>query len=220
MQEDQRRAVARDLHDEIGQALSALKLNLSCLRRDGARTEPILTDSLRIADEVLQQVRDLALSLRPSVLDDLGLGAAVQWFAEQTGARGNLKVTCDVDANRPGLSPTTEIACFRVLQEALTNVVRHADATSVLVRLRDEGAHLELLVQDDGRGFDVARVSADAARGSSMGLLGIRERATLLGGRTLISSTPGAGAQVRVSLPRASASPIVAYPPEAPATDS
>jgi two-component system sensor histidine kinase UhpB len=206
VQEDQRRAVARDLHDEIGQALSALKLNLSLLRRHGGRTEPIVNDSLRIADEVLQQVRDLALSLRPSVLDDLGLGAAVQWFAEQSGARGNLQVTCDVEANRAGLSPTTEIACFRVLQEAMTNVVRHAGARSVLVRLRDDGEHLELLVQDDGRGFDVDRVIADAARGSSMGLLGIRERAALLGGRTVIASAPGAGCQIRVSLPLAAAS--------------
>lgn len=87
-----------------------------------------------------------------------------------------------------------------------------AGATSVLVRLRDDGAHLELLVQDDGRGFDVARVIADAARGSTMGLLGIRERATLLGGRTIISSTPGAGCQISVSLPLASASPIAVHP--------
>jgi two-component system sensor histidine kinase UhpB len=201
VQEDQRRAVARDLHDEIGQALSVLKLNLSRLRRDGSGAEPVVTDSLRIADEVLQHVRDLALSLRPSVLDDLGLGAAVQWLAEQSGTRGNLRVTCEVEANVAGLSPATEIACFRVLQEALANVVRHARASNVLVRLHDDGTHLELLVQDDGRGFDVARVLADAGRGASMGLLGIRERASLLGGRTIFSSAPDAGCQIRVFLP-------------------
>jgi two-component system sensor histidine kinase UhpB len=201
VQEDQRRAVARDLHDEIGQALSALKLNLSRLRRDGGGSEPFVTDSLRIADEVLQHVRDLALSLRPSVLDDLGLGAAVQWLSEQSGTRANLNVTCEVDANVTGLPPATEIACFRVLQEALTNVIRHAHASTVLVRLRGDDAHLELLVQDDGRGFDVARVTAEAGRGASMGLLGIRERAALLGGRTTIASAPGAGCQIRVFLP-------------------
>lgn len=204
VQEDERRAVARDLHDEIGQALSALKLNLLRLRRKGAGAGalPIVTDSLRIADEVLQQVRDLALSLRPSILDDLGLGAAVQWYAEQTTARANLALSCEVEARVTGLSPATEIACFRVLQEALTNVVRHAEATAVLVQLRDTGVHLELVVRDDGRGFDVDDVITHAGSGSSMGLLGIRERAALLGGVITVTSAPGVGCEVRVCLPR------------------
>ena len=199
-QENERRAVARDLHDEIGQALSALKLNLLRLRREGGG--PIVTDSLRIADEVLRQVRDIALSLRPSILDDLGLGAAVQWYAEQTAARANLALSCEVDAHVGGLSPATEIACFRVLQEALTNVVRHAVAKSVLVQLSNRGNYLELVVRDDGRGFDVDDVITHAGRGSSMGLLGIRERAALLGGVTTVTSTPSVGCEVRVHLPR------------------
>jgi two-component system sensor histidine kinase UhpB len=200
-QENERRAVARDLHDEIGQALSALKLNLLRLRREGGGAGPIVADSLRIADEVLQHVRDIALSLRPSILDDLGLGAAVQWYAEQAGARANLTVTCEVDAKDAGLSPATEIACFRVLQEALTNVVRHAAARSVLVQLRDNGSNLELVVRDDGRGFD-DQVNRHGGRVSSMGLLGIRERAALLGGVTTVTSAPGVGCEVLVRLPR------------------
>ncbi len=200
-QENERRAVARDLHDEIGQALSALKLNLLRLRREATGAGPIVTDSLRIADEVLQQVRDIALSLRPSILDDLGLGAAVQWYAEQTAGRASLTLSCEVEGNVAGISPATEIACFRVLQEALTNVVRHAAATSVLVQLRDTGNHVELVVRDDGRGFDVDRVIANAGRGSSMGLVGIRERAALLGGVTTVTSAPGVGCEIRVHLP-------------------
>ena len=201
IQEDERRAVARDLHDEIGQALSALKLNLLCLKRDGAANDQVVGDSLHIADEVLQQVRDIALSLRPSVLDDLGLGAAVQWYVEQSGARGGIRVVCRVPPDLAPAPPTTEIACFRVLQEALTNVHRHADATSAEVWLHDDGHSLELVVRDNGRGFNVDRVIAGAERGSNMGLLSIRERAALLGGVATLTSTPGEGSEVRVRFP-------------------
>ena len=199
--EDERRAIARDLHDEIGQALAALKLNLLRLRREAAGGGRIVTDSLRIADEVLQQVRDLALSLRPSMLDDLGLGVAVQWYAEQTAGRAGLTLSCEVEATAAGISPTTEIACFRVLQEALTNIVRHAAATNISVQLRTTGSHMDLVVRDDGRGFDVDSVLANADRGTSMGLLGIRERSALLGGVTTITSAPGVGSEIRAHLP-------------------
>jgi two-component system sensor histidine kinase UhpB len=200
IQENERRAVARDLHDEIGQALSALKLNLLWLKRDGGN-DRVVGDSLHIADEVLQQVRDIALSLRPSVLDDLGLGAAVQWYVEQSGARAGIRARCQLAPDLAPASPTTEIACFRVLQEALTNVHRHAGAASAEVWLHDDGQHLELVVRDDGRGFDVHRVIAGAERGSNMGLLSIRERAALLGGMATVTSTPGCGTEVRVRLP-------------------
>jgi two-component system sensor histidine kinase UhpB len=201
IQEDERRAVARDLHDEIGQALSALKLNLLCLKRDGPANDQVVGDSLHIADEVLQQVRDIALSLRPSVLDDLGLGAAVQWYVEQSGARAGIRVACRVSPDLAPAPPTTEIACFRVLQEALTNVHRHADATSAEVWLHEDGHSLELVVRDNGRGFNVDRVIAGAERGSNMGLLSIRERAALLGGVATLTSTPGEGSEVRVRFP-------------------
>ena len=201
IQEDERRAVARDLHDEIGQALSALKLNLLCLKRDGKANDQVVGDSLHIADEVLQQVRDIALSLRPSVLDDLGLGAAVQWYVEQSGARAGIHVVCRVPLDLAPAPPTTEIACFRVLQEALTNVHRHADATSAEVSLHDDGHNLELVVRDNGRGFNVGQVIAGAERGSNMGLLSIRERAALLGGVATLTSTPGEGSEVRVRFP-------------------
>jgi two-component system, NarL family, sensor histidine kinase UhpB len=201
IQEDERRAVARDLHDEIGQALSALKLNLLCLKRDGRGDGQVVGDSLHIADEVLRQVRDIALSLRPTVLDDLGLGAAVQWYVEHSGARGGIRVTCRVAPVLAPAAPAVEIACFRVLQEALTNVHRHAEATSAEVWLRDDGHHLELVVRDNGRGFEVEHVIAGREPGSNMGLLSIRERAALLGGEATLSSTPGVGSEVQVRFP-------------------
>jgi two-component system sensor histidine kinase UhpB len=201
IQEDERRAVARDLHDEIGQALSALKLNLLCLKRDGTGNDQVVGDSLNIADEVLRQVRDIALSLRPSVLDDLGLGAAVQWYVEHSGARGGIRISCHVAPELAPVAPAVEIACFRVLQEALTNVHRHAGATRAEVWLHDNGRHLELVVCDNGQGFEVEQVIAGREPGSNMGLLSIRERAALLGGEATLSSTPGSGSQVRVRFP-------------------
>jgi PAS domain S-box-containing protein len=204
VQEDERRAVARDLHDEIGQALSALKLNLLSLRRDATDPARVVGDSLQIADEVLQHVRDIALSLRPVALDDLGLGAAVQWYVEQTAARTGLELSCIIDPALPAASPATEIACFRVLQEALTNVHRHARATRAAVRLSWDGTGLELAVNDDGMGFNPAEVSHDGnTHADHMGLIGIRERASLLRGEATVRSAPGAGCEVRVRFPLA-----------------
>jgi len=200
VQEDERRAVARDLHDEIGQALSALKLNLLSLRRDASDPARVVADSLQIADEVLQQVRDIALSLRPVALDDLGLDAAIQWYVEQTAARTGLELSCTIDPGLPTASPVTEIACFRVLQEALTNVHRHAHATRALVRLSWDGTNLELVVRDDGIGFSLADGPQDTQT-EHMGLISIRERAALLRGHATVTSAPGAGCEVRVTFP-------------------
>jgi two-component system, NarL family, sensor histidine kinase UhpB len=202
VQEDERRAVARDLHDEIGQALSALKLNLLSLRRNAGDPARVVGDSLQIADEVLQQVRDIALSLRPVALDDLGLGAAVQWYVEQTAARTGLDLSSTIDPELPAASPVTEIACFRVLQEALTNVHRHSRATRAHVRLSWDGTGLELVVKDDGIGFSPAGVPHQGkTQADHMGLIGIRERASLLRGEATVTSQPGAGCEVRVRFP-------------------
>jgi signal transduction histidine kinase len=202
VQEDERRAVARDLHDEIGQALAALKLNLLSLRRNSGVPPNTVHDSLRITDEVLRQVRELALSLRPSVLDDLGLGAAVHWYVEHTASRAGVEATCRVQPDLPTPCPAVEIACFRILQEALTNVYRHARASRVEVSLRRTPGGLELLVKDDGCGFAVDSVLGNAAdRYSRMGLLGMRERTLLLGGQADVRSVPGAGCEVLVQFP-------------------
>jgi len=200
VQEDERRALARDMHDEIGQALSALKLNLLSLRRDAGDPGRVVADSLQIADELLTHVRGIALSLRPVALDDLGLGAAVQWYVEQTAVRTGLVLSCTIDPELPSASPVTEIACFRVLQEALTNVHRHAHATRALVRLTWDGSWLELVVRDDGIGFNPATVNQDT-HAEHMGLIGMRERAALLRGRATVTSAPGAGCEVRVTFP-------------------
>jgi signal transduction histidine kinase len=202
-QESERRVVSRELHDEIGQAFTALKLNLQALIAgiDPEATRVTLEESLGLADQALRQARDLSLDLRPALLDDLGLVPALRWYLDRQGKRAGFATefaASDVGNEVPAEVATT---CFRIAQEALTNVARHAAATKVTMELSRRGTVLELVVRDCGRGFDAARASLGAAGGESLGLLGMRERAALVGGSLTIDSTPGSGTEVRVQLP-------------------
>jgi signal transduction histidine kinase len=201
-QEAERRLIARQLHDEIGQALTAVKLNLQTLQR--AAGEPArgqLDDSIAIVEETLQRARSLSLELRPSMLDDLGLAAALRWYVDRQAQRAGLQVRVSAHLPDGRLPPDVETACFRVAQEALTNVLRHAQAQRVEVELRQDGAGLELVVRDDGVGFDVPAAQAAAVRGDSLGLLGMQERVALVGGDIKIESSPSHGTVVRASFP-------------------
>jgi signal transduction histidine kinase len=203
VQEAERRQIARELHDEIGQALTALKINMQALQRVLSEEAMVrrVDESIAIIDQTLRQVRDLSLQLRPSLLDDLGLGSALRWYvtrlAERTGIEG--KVTIENSESRYG--PEIETTGFRVAQEALTNVVRHAQAKHIWVGLRHTLKELELVVRDDGRGFDVAATHERAVHGQSLGILGMQERILLAGGELEITSTPGQGTEVRARLP-------------------
>ena len=203
VQELERRAIARDLHDEIGQALTAVKLNLRELRTL-PNCEPVeeqIADSLEILAQVLQRVRSLALDLRPALLDELGLVPALRWYvnrqAERAGWEGRF-VAEDAPA-RP--SPDIEIACFRLAQEALTNVARHSQARKVEVRLETDAQVLILVICDDGIGFDLEAVRIGARAGTSVGLSGMEERVRLTGGQFTIESVPGGGTEIRASFP-------------------
>jgi signal transduction histidine kinase len=156
----------------------------------------------------LQQVRNLSLDLRPSLLDDLGLVAALRWYVDRQGQRTGIAAqfafSAPSDATRPAdlrLPAGLETACFRLVQEALTNVVRHSRARHVSVELRLEAQTLHLSVRDDGVGFDVSSALAAAGRGQSLGLLGMHERVALLHGQIAIVSAPGQGTEVRVTVP-------------------
>ncbi len=202
-QESERRVVSRELHDEIGQAFTALKLNLQALIAgiDPAAARVTLEESLGLADQALRQARDLSLDLRPALLDDLGLVPALRWYLDRQGKRAGFATeftATDVGDEVPAEVATT---CFRIAQEALTNVARHAAATRVTMGLKRRGDGLELIVRDSGRGFDAARASLGAAAGESLGLLSMRERAALVGGSLTIDSTLGHGTEVRVQLP-------------------
>ncbi|MBI3569831.1 MAG: PAS domain S-box protein [Gammaproteobacteria bacterium] len=201
-QEVERRRLARELHDELGQALTAIKINLQARDRlnHQSPTESD-TENLRIVEDALQQVRRLALALRPSMLDDLGIGPALRWMAEQQAERSGYTVHFGADFPDTRLAPELETTCFRISQEALTNIARHAQAKRVAIELRHEGDTLVMTVQDDGRGFDVAAMRERAKAGGSTGMLGMQERAALIGGQLEIESAPGRGTTLRVRFP-------------------
>jgi len=206
-QEAERRHLARELHDEIGQALTAVKINLQALERSAGDkiVLPRLDESVAIVDRALQQVRNLSLDLRPSLLDDLGLVAALRWYLDRQAQRAGF--AAEFVADPPGIRAPAhlETTCFRVAQEALTNVVRHAHAKRVCVGLRQEGSELHLTVRDDGIGFEVPAARQRAARGGSLGLLGMQERVLLIRGRIEIHSALGNGTEIHVHLPLTSA---------------
>lgn len=202
-QETERRRVAMELHDELGQALTAIKINLQVGERFRHQTTSELNaENIRIVDEALLQMRRLAYGLRPSMLDDLGLASALRWMAEQTAQRSGLVIRFTPDVREVRLAPEIEIAVFRIAQEALTNIVRHAQAQNVQMTLQYEGDVLVLNVQDDGCGFDLAAMRARAAAGGSMGVLGMEERATLIGAELRIESKAGQGSRLRLRCPQ------------------
>jgi PAS domain S-box-containing protein len=200
-QESERRRVACELHDELGQLLTALRTNLALDARPN-RTDRAerSAESLQIVDDAIGRVRRLARTLRPALLDELGLEPALQWLGEQTSRPG---LSVDVRCHAPDLrlAPEVEAACFRVVQEALTNIVRHAEATAVRVDMARDRDTLVLSVKDDGRGFDPAAARRRALAGGSLGLLSMEERAVLLGGRLEVRSQPGAGTRVLLQVP-------------------
>jgi PAS domain S-box-containing protein len=201
-QETERRRVAMELHDELGQALTAIKINLQVGERFMHQTPGELNaENIRIVDEALLQMRRLAYALRPSMLDDLGLASALRWMTEQTAQRSGLVIRFEPDLAGERLAPEIEIAVFRIAQEALTNIVRHAHAQNVQMTLQCEGDALVLSLQDDGCGFDLAAVRARAAAGGSLGVLGMEERATLIGAELQIDSLAGQGSRLRLRCP-------------------
>lgn len=198
--EDERRRIAHGLHDELGQRLTALRMGIGTILfhqggRDAWLNERL--EALRLqADEAIRVVRDVATALRPPVLD-MGIGAALDWLVEQF--RTTTGLACDFsfpDRVCP-LPEEASIAIYRIVQEALTNVARHAQAKSVLIAVRHDGSGCQLEIQDDGQGFDLC-----ATRAKSLGLLGMRERAKQLGGELLIDTGPGKGTRLCVRIPR------------------
>jgi signal transduction histidine kinase len=201
LREEERSRIAREVHDELGGALTAIKMDISRLQTAVLRTAPELQPQLQsllaLVDTSVQTVRRIATDLRPALLDDFGLEAAIEWQVQEYERRTG--IACEARlAIEAVLDPATATALFRVLQEALTNVARHAQATRVEVSLSEKAGALVLVVRDNGQGFE----PADAARSPSLGLVGMRERVFAIGGSLALESTPGQGSTVRVTLPR------------------
>ncbi|MEI8037370.1 MAG: response regulator [Verrucomicrobiota bacterium] len=203
VQETERRNIARELHDEIGQALTVIQLNLQGLLQaaDIDALRPRLDESLKVVERMLEQVQDISLNLRPSILDDLGLEPALRWYTERQATLVGLHAEFHMDILKQRLDPMIETECFRVAQEALTNVVRHARAKAVTVELRHSGEQLHLRVRDDGVGFEVATTREKAQRGASLGLLSMAERAALTGGGLEFRSSLRKGTEVHAWFP-------------------
>jgi PAS domain S-box-containing protein len=199
LQEEERRHLARELHDEIGQALTAAKINLQTAMKesDGAKSMRI-DEAAAILEKLLGQVRQISLDLRPSTLDDLGLIPALRSLLDQQGRRASVAVRLSAKNIPENLDPEIQTTCFRIAQEAITNAVRHANATRIDVDLGRENGNFRLQVRDDGRGFDAESAQAQTV---GLGLIGIKERAALVGGQAKIISTPNKGTTIEVSLP-------------------
>jgi signal transduction histidine kinase len=202
IREEERTRIAREVHDELGQALTSCKLDLSWIANRLTREQSPLLEKTRSLvshmDSTIRTVRRIASELRPGVLDHLGLVAALEWQANEFQNRTGIK--CDVQANVQELLPDPNLSTtfFRIFQETLTNVIRHAGATEVKVELKQSDARITLEVRDNGRGI----ASQDVSNTKSMGLLGMRERAALLGGVFKIGKLGrGKGTRVKVSIP-------------------
>lgn len=202
-QETERQRIAHELHDEIGQTFTAVKINLQALQRlqDEGGIASRLDASIDLVDHAVQQVRDLSLELRPPLLDDLGLVATLRWYADREAQLGGF--SAEVVAEPPEIHVRSELetTCFRIVQEAFTNVLRHAEANHVRIEVYRGDAELELMVRDDGVGFDAPVALEAATHGASLGLLGMQERARLAGGLLVIDSQPGRGTEIRARFP-------------------
>jgi signal transduction histidine kinase len=204
-QEDERRSMARELHDEVGQTLTALRMDLGNLPPSAGADADLfhtrLTETKQLAEQALRTVRDLAMGLRPSMLDDLGLGPALEWQAREFSRRTGVPVTVQADGILDELPESHRTCVYRVVQEALTNCARHASAKNIRVNLHGRPNWLALTVEDDGVGFN-----PQESRGKGIGLIGIRERVGELGGSVEFFSQPGKGTIVRAELPLQEAS--------------
>ena len=209
IQEAERRHLARELHDEIGQALSAISVNLQSAQTvNGAITRPWLADSIRIIGHAISQVRSQSFNLRPMMLDDLGLISTLRWYADQQSQRAGFKLHFIAESSGSSLPSEIAIACYRIVQEALTNVIRHAQADQVWLEVREDGSTIELVIRDDGVGFDASLVRCRATQQAGFGVLGMQERVELLGGAIEIKSQPSVGTSISVQFDVTSQAPI------------
>jgi signal transduction histidine kinase len=203
-QEMDRQHIARELHDEIGQVLTAVKITVQSLHTSSVdHYAGRLAESIVNIDMAIEQIRNLALALRPSILDDLGLPAALRWLADRTSKTAGISVQFETGLPEGHLPTAIETACFRISQEALNNVARHAKASVARISLRTEGTELVLAIRDNGRSFNVRSAFQKAAAGTSFGMLSMKERAALAGGSFDIASKAGVGTvvQARFSFP-------------------
>jgi signal transduction histidine kinase len=198
-QEQERQTLSRELHDQVGQTLTAIKIDVARAEQSLLPSQTDLGERLRRArqgaDETLDIIRRMSMLLRPSMLDDLGLSAALGWYTKQFSASTAIRVNLNDDGSADLLPDAGKISLYRIVQEALTNCARHSEARSILIVLASEDDRYVMRIEDDGKGFTPAR----GAKG--IGLIGIEERVAEMGGTLTLDSKPGAGTRIRISIP-------------------
>jgi two-component system, NarL family, sensor histidine kinase UhpB len=202
-QEEERKRIARELHDETSQALTSLLVTLKLVEDSTTDSEAHarVAESRAVAHQTLRAIRNLSIDLRPSALDDLGLVPALHGYIKEYQTKYGLAVAFTVQGFKERASLEVETALYRIVQEALTNIARHAHATHVMVNLRAANGQAHLLVGDDGQGFDTAAPPKTPGSDGGLGLVGIRERVSLLGGKLDVVSERGEGTTLHLTIP-------------------
>lgn len=200
IREDERAKIAREIHDELGQALTAIKMDMSYLFKkynDHCSVSEKAESIFRVIDSTIQAIKRISTELRPGILDDLGLAAAIEWQVKEFEKRFNIKCHFHIDKEDVNIDKEVSTAIFRVLQEGLTNIARHAAATEVFINLYEDKDTLCLAINDNGRGISVE----DIRNPKSFGLIGMRERVRFLGGDFFIMGNPGKGTRIEIRIP-------------------
>jgi signal transduction histidine kinase len=202
IQEEERQRLARELHDQVGQLLTAAKINVQSAQggREESTSDKKLNEAVRILDSLLQEVRKISFALRPPVLDDLGLAPALRWMLSESAASAGIATEFFADSSLQRADSESETACYRVAVEAVTNTIRHALAQKVRMELHNIDGAIRLRVSDNGQGFDVARIEHAPER-DRLGLSGMRERTFAVGGQFEIKSQPGKGTEIVAHFP-------------------
>jgi len=202
-QEQERKRIARELHDETSQVLTSLLISLAVLEETTTTPEgrARIAETRALAHQTLRAIRNLSIDLRPSALDDLGLLPALRWYVKEYQQKSSIQVDFQAQGFKNRLSPEMETALYRVVQESLTNVAKHAQAQHVSINLREAADAVYATITDDGRGFDFEELQRTTDRERGLGLVGMQERALLLNGTLIINSKPNGGTTVHVRIP-------------------
>ncbi|NQT25851.1 PAS domain S-box protein [candidate division KSB1 bacterium] len=206
-QEEERKRLSRELHDEMGQSLTSIKLNLTSIKNElkGKLSRPVsvhLQETDQLAEGLLEQMHDISLNLRPNMLDDLGLEPALKWLVNHNRKQWGIKIKLQFKGLQQRLNPDIETAIYRIVQESLNNIVKHARAKEVILHIRMfKSGKLRLTISDDGRGFDMKKVHQRDPSSRGIGILGMQERTSNLGGTITIQSEPKKGTSIQVELP-------------------
>jgi PAS domain S-box-containing protein len=206
-QEEERKKISRELHDEMGQALTMVSINFSYIKKTLSTTQKFkiknkIEESDALIRKLLAQVHEMTLDLRPHMLDDLGLLPTVKWFAERFSKNLNVAVRLTEKNWSEPVETNLALSLFRIIQEGLTNAAKHARAKKIRIHLSQDRNNIEALIEDDGCGFDPAKVEQERRRKHGVGFLGMKERAAYLNGKCLIDSRPGRGTRIHVILPK------------------